>query len=224
MNLLAIETATTACAIAVRVPGRDLVRVLDEERRHTESLAPGIAAALDELGLSVRELERVVVDRGPGLYTGLRVGLATADALSRATGCDLVGVTSLELLAHGAFAAGVRGELVSVVDARRGEVFIQRFFLDAAPREVDAMAVARPGDLAADLARGSVAVTLTGDGAARYRDLFDAIARVTFDETRVPSCAAALDLGAARDPLDAPTPIYLRDPDAVANFVTRERS
>ncbi len=97
MNLLAIETATTACAIGVRARDTVVVRVLDEQRRHTEFLAPGIDALLAEVGLGPRDLDRIVVDRGPGLYTGLRVGLATAGALAQALGCDLVGVTSLEL-------------------------------------------------------------------------------------------------------------------------------
>ena len=58
---------------------------------------------LDEVGLAPRDVDRVVVDRGPGLFTGLRVGIATAIAFSQALGCELVGVTSLEMLAGGAF-------------------------------------------------------------------------------------------------------------------------
>jgi len=73
---------------------------------------------LEEVGLTPREIERVVVDRGPGLFTGLRVGIATAIAFSQALGCELVGVTSLEMLAGGAFSSGVRGTLVACVDGR----------------------------------------------------------------------------------------------------------
>ncbi len=224
MNLLAIETATTACAAAVRAGATDVERVLDEHRRHTEFLAPGIAALLAEVGLGPRDLDRVVVDRGPGLYTGLRVGLATAGALTQALGCDLVGVTSLELLAHGARARGVRGPTLALVDARRGEVFVQRFELGDDVAALDDPAVVRPAQLAEALSDGGDAVTLTGDGAHRYREVLDAVARVSFDEGRVPSLGAALELGATRAPSDVVAPLYLRDADAVANFVTRERS
>ncbi|MGH9021316.1 MAG: tRNA (adenosine(37)-N6)-threonylcarbamoyltransferase complex dimerization subunit type 1 TsaB, partial [Acidimicrobiales bacterium] len=69
VNLLAIETATPACAIGLRVDGADDVRVLDRDRRHTEVLTAGIAQALADAGIGARGLDRVVVDRGPGLYT-----------------------------------------------------------------------------------------------------------------------------------------------------------
>ncbi len=80
---------------------------------------------LEEIQLKPRDVDRVVVDRGPGLFTGLRVGIATAIAFSQALGCDLVGVTSLEMLAGGAFEVGVRGTVVACVDGRRGEIFAQ---------------------------------------------------------------------------------------------------
>ncbi|MFI5051579.1 MAG: tRNA (adenosine(37)-N6)-threonylcarbamoyltransferase complex dimerization subunit type 1 TsaB [Acidimicrobiales bacterium] len=224
MNLLAIETATAACAIGVRAGEAEVNRVLDEERHHTEALAPGIEALLGELGLRPRDLDRVVVDRGPGLYTGLRVGLATADALARALGCDRVAVTSLELLALGALATGARGRLLAVVDARRGEVFVQRFELDGVAAAGSRPVVVRPEEVAARLATGGVAVTLTGDGAARYAELFADLSDVTIDPQRVPPTAAALALGATRPAATAVRALYLREADAVANFVTRERS
>ena len=128
VNVLAIETATTACAIGLRTnDGVEVTRVLDQDRRHTEVLVAGIEAVLHERDVTVRDIERVVVDIGPGLFTGLRVGIATAIGLAEGVGIGLVGVTSLELLAHGAFAQGARGTLVSCVDGRRGEVFIQTF-------------------------------------------------------------------------------------------------
>src|ERR1700689_4862977 len=130
-NIVAIETAPPACAGGVRTAGGvEVTRVVDDGRRHTEALTPALKALLQEVGLEIRDITRVVVDRGPGLFTGLRVGLATAIGLSQALGCDLVGVTSLEVLAGGAFDSGVRGTLVACVDGRRGEIFAQGFLLD----------------------------------------------------------------------------------------------
>ena len=113
MNILAIETATEGCATGLRTSdGREIIKLVDENRQHTEELTQGIQALLSEAGLKASDIERVVVDHGPGLFTGLRVGIATAIALAQGIGAELVGVSSLELLAHGAHVAGVRGTLV----------------------------------------------------------------------------------------------------------------
>ena len=99
VNIVAIETATPACAVGVRtIGGVEVTRVV-EGRRHTEALTGTMKALFDEVGLTPRDVDRVVVDRGPGLFTGLRVGIATAIAFSQGLGCELVGVTSLEMLA-----------------------------------------------------------------------------------------------------------------------------
>jgi tRNA threonylcarbamoyladenosine biosynthesis protein TsaB len=225
VNILAIETATPACAVALATTdGRELIRVVDEHRQHTEALTPGIAALLDELGLRPRDVDRVVVDRGPGLFTGLRVGIATATSFAQALGCPVVTVTSLELLARGARDAGVRGTLVSAVDGRRGEVFVQTFTLGD---EVDAVGpprVARPRDVVIEWATNGAPVCFTGDGVARYIADFDAVANGSVFEASVPSMHAALELGRVRRPDVVVTPLYLREADAVANFSTRQRS
>ena len=108
MTTLFIETATPLCGIALERDGVATSRVLDRDRRHVEVLMPGIQELLRESGCAVRDITRVVVDRGPGLYTGLRVGVATAVALADSVGAPLVGVTSLEVVAAGAFAQGVQ--------------------------------------------------------------------------------------------------------------------
>jgi tRNA threonylcarbamoyl adenosine modification protein YeaZ len=224
VNILSIETATPACAIGVATSsGVELALVLDGDRHHTETLTPGIRDLLYKVGLRAKSLDRVVVDRGPGLYTGLRVGIATALGLALGAGAQLVGVTSLEVLARGAFAAGVRGTLVSVVDARRGEVFAQTFALGDDVLALDEPRVALPHDVARKWRARDDAVTFTGDGAARYGEEFDGVPHGSIFEQRVPAPAAALRLGAQKVPEASIVPLYLREADAVANFSTRER-
>ena len=224
MNLLAIDTATPVCAIAVRTSsGVEVVRVLDEHRRHTEVLMPGVAGLLAQCGLVARDVDCVVVDRGPGLFTGLRVGVATANAFARALGVGIVTVTSLELLAHGAHESRVRGTLVGAVDARRGEVFVQTFHLGDEVEAVGPPEVARPRDIAIAWATSGAPVTFTGDGVERYLGDFAAVPQGAIAHATVPSLHAALDLGAARSREPEAVPLYLRDADAVANFTTRER-
>lgn len=223
MNLLAIETATPACAVGVRTSdGIEITRVLDTRRRHTEVLSLGIQDLLTECGLGPRDIGRVVVDRGPGLFTGLRVGVATANALAQALGCEMVGVTSLELLAYGARTGNVRGVLVSAVDGRRGEVFVQTFRVSESVEAISPARVASPRDVVIEWATNGAPVTFTGDGVERYLADFDAVPNAHVFAQTVPPVGAALAIGVLGAPEVMIRPLYLRDADAVANFTTRE--
>ncbi len=224
MNILAIETATSACAIGLARDARREVRVLDHGRRHTEVLAVGIEALLEDMDLGARDLQRVVVDVGPGLFTGLRVGVATAIGLGEGLGCPLVSASSLELLAHGARLSGVRATVVSAVDGRRGEVFVQTFRVS----DQDVLALGPPEVTTArsvviEWATNGAPVVFTGDGVERYRRDFAAVPTATIFDQLVPSLEAALALGETREPGGRVVPLYLREADAVANFSTRER-
>jgi tRNA threonylcarbamoyladenosine biosynthesis protein TsaB len=224
MNILAIETATTACALGLRTSaGFEMGWVVDDDRHHTETLTTAIDRTLREWSLTPASLDRIVVDRGPGLFTGLRVGLATAIGLSDALGIALVGVTSLELLAHGAYAGGVRGTVVAAVDGRRGEVFTQTFTLADDIVATSEPVVEVPRDVVIRWATLATPVTFTGDGVTRYLKDFAAVPNGTIEEQQVPSVTAALQLAMTREPSTVVEPLYLREADAVANFSTRER-
>lgn len=224
MNVVAIETATPACAMALRTSdGTERSLVVADERHHTEALTPGLHGLLVEARLSAQEIDRVVIDRGPGLFTGLRVGLATAVGLALGANAELVGVTSLEVLAHGAHRAGVRGVLLCGVDARRGEIFVQSFNLDEGVEILDEPSVALPRAVVDGWSRNPTPVTFTGDGVARYDAAFREVPAGLFFEQLVPSPLEALRLGVTRPAQSQVRALYLRDADAVANFSTRER-
>ena len=124
MNLLAIETATETVGVAVRTDaGAQAELTLTGRRRHVETLAPAIEHLCSGVGLALGDLDVVAVDIGPGLFTGLRVGVATAKGLAQALGIGVIGRTSLEILVRAAGAAGHTGRVLAAVDARRGEVF-----------------------------------------------------------------------------------------------------
>ena len=220
MITLGLETATSACAVGLSGPFGVEVRVVNTERRHGEFLMPSVAALLARHHVGARDVERVVVDRGPGLFTGLRVGVASALAYAQAAGASLVSVTSLEMLAHGAHARGVRGDFVAVVDARRHEVFAQTFSLGDDVAALDEAEVLVPGELV-ERWRGC-RVRFSGDGAHRYAALLAPVGEI--DEETVPPLEAALALAPSREVLESLAPLYLRDADAVANFTTRGSS
>ena len=128
MLLLAIDTATSAITVALH----DGERVLAESntldaRGHGEYLAPGIVEVLTRAGLATADVSAVVVGTGPGPFTGLRVGLVTAQTFAFARGIPVFGVCSLDAMAHQAWLEDVAGELgqscVVATDARRKEVY-----------------------------------------------------------------------------------------------------
>jgi tRNA threonylcarbamoyl adenosine modification protein YeaZ len=222
MTILLIETATTTCGAGLMVAGETDTLIVDRNRNHTEFLTEGIQQLLSSHGLTPRDVTRVVVDRGPGLYTGLRVGIATAIGLANGLGIELVGVTSLEMLARGAFDAGVRGDFVGLIDGRRSEVFAQHFFLSDHVEPLADPLVTTPAEVI-ERVKGLTSLTLWGDGVTKYLDQLQVLTNAALTPLEIPPLEAGLKLGAEARDEGAVVPLYLRDPDAVANFTTREQ-
>jgi tRNA threonylcarbamoyl adenosine modification protein YeaZ len=201
--LLALDTATPAVTVALH-DGTSAIATSSQvdARRHGELLLPAVDRVLAEAGLNLDAVTGIVVGVGPGPYTGLRVGLMTADTFGLALGVPVHGLCTLDGLAY---AADIEGPFVVATDARRKEVYWARY-ADRRTR-VSAPAVDRPGDL--DLG-GLPAV---GAGALLYPD--------TFPDARAPEHVSAAALAAlaaeklaAGEELEAPRPLYLRRPDA----------
>jgi len=216
--VLAIETATPRCSVAVgHEAGLRASFSVDRDRRHVEAVVPAIAAALRAAGLELADLDALAVDIGPGLFTGMRVGIATAQALGLALGLPVHPVCSLDVLAHPFRHAGP--PVASVVDARRGEVFrsLRRVGVPLA-----GPACIAPSALAAELA-GLGSGLAVGDGAFRHRAMLEAAGAEVV--AAMPSAESALELAlvaiaagdAGLDPGQVQA-LYLRAPDARANF------
>lgn len=130
MKLLAIETATEACSVAlVTGEGRDQ-RQRVGPRVHAEVLLPWIAELLAEAGLGYADLDAVAVDRGPGGFTSLRLGLGVAQGIGLAHGLRCHPVSSLAALALAARPEGFHGRMLAALDARMGEVYAAWFRFD----------------------------------------------------------------------------------------------
>lgn len=235
MLTLAVETATASVGCAVARDDEVLAcEQVPSPRRHAELLTPMLDRVRRAAGVELAALDVVAVDVGPGLFTGLRVGLASALTLAHALAVPVVGVPSLDLLAlaaEGPHAAGTGGpvRVVAAVDARRGEVFwaSYRRASDAAPgaaapfERTSEPAVGRPDELVQVLAVGGERVLLVGDGARRYADTLGAcpfvtIAPARFDHPDVGVLAREAARRAARGearPAVEIAPLYLRAPD-----------
>ena len=232
VTVLAIETATRSVGCALWGDDGPLASFeLVAGQRHSEVLMPAVDELCMRAGVSKRDISGVVADVGPGLFTGLRVGLATALAIATGRGIPAAGVTSLEALAH-----GVRhraGLVASVVDARRGEVFWSLYRSDGEELvELRAPSVAGPEQAAAEVAgalrregagRGERAVLVVGDGGWRYREVFEAAGGEHAGPLAVwPSPLVVAELGLPRlgagaghagSPGVALAPVYLRQAD-----------
>jgi tRNA threonylcarbamoyladenosine biosynthesis protein TsaB len=229
VRLLGIETATSATAVALGDDARHEQVLADEHRRHTEVLAPTCRMLLHARGWEVADLDAIVVDTGPGLFTGLRVGVATAKGLALASGVGLLGVTSTDVLAQAACDADVAGPVLTVVDVRRGEVVAAWHECDAdGAVQLAAPSLLTPDALVERLGKDGRRWTAVGDGAARHLDVLSGVVAAVRDDLVVPSPVAALRL--ARRRLDAGErtvghdgvhPWYVREADAVANFAVR---
>jgi len=222
MLVLAVDTATPRVAVALGEDGRVRGAVqLAGGRRHAEQLAPAIAYLGEQTGVRLDALTALAVGVGPGLFTGLRVGITTVKVMAQALGVPVVAVPSLDLIAYPLRHA--RRLIAVVVDARRREVFHARYRPTPGGIEsVSAYTVGPPADVAAALATTGDAVLLAGDGVDPYRDAFAALdaAEPAGPDFESPSATALVELAtrhvAGGDVVtpDEVQPLYLRDSDA----------
>lgn len=199
MIVLAIDTATPAVtAGVVRRDGAELdvlaERVTVDARGHAEHLMPNVVAALADAGLQMAALDAVVVGCGPGPFTGLRVGMATASALGQALGIAVHGVCTLDALAE------CSGEALVVTDARRREVYWARY---SDGRRVDGPGVAAAADVPVGDAKAVA-------GSPEHCALFG-LPVLDAEYPTVAGLVGAVDWSAEPGPL---VPLYLRRPDA----------
>jgi tRNA threonylcarbamoyl adenosine modification protein YeaZ len=223
VRVLVLDSATPAVTAALAEISADGVALLAQRRTvdargHGELLAPQVEAVLREAETRVRDLVAIVAGVGPGPFTGLRVGLATAASMGQALGIPTYGVCSLDAIGVAATEAAF-GPVLVATDARRREIYWAVYAAGGA--RVTEPAVNRPLDVLDAVARLGVRRAV-GDGALRYADV---LGLAVADQPRYPPPAAFAALAADRVHAAAPserlTPLYLRRPDAVAPGVPK---
>jgi len=224
VNVLGIDTSTAASAACVlRSDGeafevRPAAEALTGRPAHSADLMPAVTDCLERSGLGYSDLDAIAVGVGPGAFTGLRIGVATARALAQASGVDVRPVSSL-----GALAAGIEGPVgLPLIDARRGEVFAALY----ENGEVRLRPFAAAPEVLIERVRETGLNPLAaGDGSLRFGDLLEA-AGVRIAAADSPAhvvrglsiCRAAADSPAT--PPEAVLPDYQRLPDATPQAPT----
>lgn len=230
MLILGISSSTQQVGCAIGGHEGVLASVQSARgKRHAETLVPAIDMLRKQAQVDLSELGCVAVDLGPGLFTGLRVGIATAKALAHALRLPMIGVPSLDLVAF-----PVRWSqrlIVAAIDARRGELFVATYRqVPGGIQRLGEYRVSSPKDLATDLMATRDDVLLVGDGALRYGDEFRDLAGVELADQGLayPGAASLVQLAHAQALREEFVnswdlqPLYLRAPDAAINWATRD--
>ena len=231
MIVLGIDTSTAQTSVAIGSDHEVLASVSIAGKARQESVTPALEQMLAWSGLDLGRVGGIAVGIGPGLFTGLRVGVETAKTLAQVLNVPIVGITSLDVLAFAVRHTSRR--IACVIDARRGEVFaaVYRAVPGGVVRETDHL-VLKPDHLVAELQAVPGEVLCVGNGAILYRrEIEDLGSRVEFASPAVayPDAAALVELAIPRftreehDRLFEVVPLYLRKSDAEIAWDQRTR-
>lgn len=224
MKLLAIDTALSTCAAAVltETSGQEAIvsQCEDLGRGHAERIMGMVASVMAESSTTFNSLDRIVVNVGPGSFTGLRVGLSIARGFGLVLEKPVISVTTLEAIARQALdKAEERKPVLVVLDARRDEVYCQTFEADSTP--IGEAKVSTVKEQAAELGPDTI---LCGSAAKAVANAAGVDLSRVCSEAAVASIDYIAKIGRAAEQKDkAPMPLYLRAPDAVAGEKGRIR-
>jgi tRNA threonylcarbamoyladenosine biosynthesis protein TsaB len=228
--VVGIETSTPQTSVAIGTEHDILGRVQVAGKARQESVTPALEQLLRWTGVELDHVGGFAVGIGPGLFTGLRVGVETAKTLAQVTASPIVGLVSLDVLAYAVRHTHKR--IAAVIDGRRGEVFraVYRPVPGGVVRESD-YEVQRPEHLAADLEGSPGDVLAVGDGAILYREVLAETDGIEFASPLVayPDAGALVELAVPRflreehDRLFDVVPLYLRKSDAEIAWDQRAR-
>lgn len=231
MIVVGIETSTPQTSVAIGTEREILGKVSLAGAARQESVTPALDQLLAWTGTELSQVGGIAVGIGPGLFTGLRVGIETAKTLAQVLSVPIVGITSLDALAFSV--RHTHKLIVAVIDGRRGETFyaIYRALPGGVVRGSD-YSLATPDRLCAELETLPGEMLAVGDGAILYRDQLGELgSRLEFASVvRVhPEAAALVELAVPRfvreehDRLDEVAPLYLRRSDADIAWDRRDR-
>jgi tRNA threonylcarbamoyladenosine biosynthesis protein TsaB len=231
MIVVGIDTSTPQVSVSIGTEREILGRIQVVGRARQEAVTPALSKLLDWTGVELVHVGGFAVGVGPGLFTGLRVGVATAKTLAQVVKAPIVGMVSLDVLAYAVrFTAR---SIVTVIDGRRGEVFWATYRqVPGGVMRQTPYAVAKPEALVAELMAAREEVLLVGDGAMLYREQLEELgAHAEFASAAAahPDAAQLVELAVPRflreehDRLFDVVPLYLRKSDAEIAWDQRTR-
>jgi tRNA threonylcarbamoyladenosine biosynthesis protein TsaB len=215
-SLLAIDTSTENCSVALVHDGKLTTRDIESPREHSQKLLPFVEEALDSAGVSLAELDGLVVGAGPGSFTGVRIGVSMAQGLAFSADLPVYPVCSLQALAQQANRKNDVAGVVACIDARMGEVYYALYANENGVAVAQSEpAVAKPDTNIIDTGRLKGWGT-AGTGWDVYADILDENHELQHsDNSRLPLAEDMLTVvnGAGVDPVQAEQlePLYVRN-------------
>ncbi|MCF5870216.1 tRNA (adenosine(37)-N6)-threonylcarbamoyltransferase complex dimerization subunit type 1 TsaB [Aeromonas veronii] len=219
LKILAVDTATEACSAALLVGDKLFSRWEEAPRDHTRKILPMVQAVLEDAGISLSDLDAIAFGRGPGSFTGVRIGISVAQGLAFGAGVPLIGISTLAAMAQGAYRLDGAQQVLTAIDARMNEVYFGRYeLIDGRMQLVGDEVVSEPAALV-DV-RGKLAgpVTCVGTGFETYGETLSGLAdELAVSQVRFPAAEDMLLLARAAwlvgeaVPVEQATPVYLRD-------------
>ncbi|MFM5571198.1 tRNA (adenosine(37)-N6)-threonylcarbamoyltransferase complex dimerization subunit type 1 TsaB [Aeromonas veronii] len=219
LKILAVDTATEACSAALLVGDKLFSRWEEAPRDHTRKILPMVQAVLEDAGISLSDLDAIAFGRGPGSFTGVRIGISVAQGLAFGAGVPLIGISTLAAMAQGAYRLDGAEQVLTAIDARMNEVYFGRYeLIDGHMQLVGDEVVSEPAALV-DV-RGKLAgpVTCVGTGFETYGETLSGLAdELAESQVRFPAAEDMLPLARAAwlageaVPVEQATPVYLRD-------------
>ncbi|MFQ1711978.1 tRNA (adenosine(37)-N6)-threonylcarbamoyltransferase complex dimerization subunit type 1 TsaB [Aeromonas veronii] len=219
LKILAVDTATEACSAALLVGDKLFSRWEEAPRDHTRKILPMVQAVLEDAGISLSDLDAIAFGRGPGSFTGVRIGISVAQGLAFGAGVPLIGISTLAAMAQGAYRLDGAAQVLTAIDARMNEVYFGRYeLIDGRMQLVGDEVVSDPVALV-DV-RGKLAgrVTCVGTGFETYGETLSGLAdELAVSQVRFPAAEDMLPLARAAwlageaVPVEQATPVYLRD-------------
>ena len=219
MNLLAIDTSSIACSVALQIGGATTERHEELPREHTRLLVPMIEALLKESSVELKDLDAIVLGNGPGSFIGMRIAASVAQGLAFGAGLNIVPVSSLAAIAAQVFSMHVADMVVVTQDAHMNEVYLGMFRRGDDGLPVELVPERLHGQmLIEELELGGTVCVAAGFGWQRYPELLAANKKLLAEVVAVPHPharfllplgAAGLEKGNAVEPQDV-LPAYLR--------------
>lgn len=220
LRILAIDTATESCSVAVWNEGVVVSRFEISPREHTQKILPMVKSALEEANITLQSLDVLAFGRGPGSFTGVRIGVGVAQGIALGAELPMIGISSLATMAEGVFrTTGIKHVLVAI-DARMGEIYCAQYQRNGAGAWVgeDTEAVMKPEQFIEALQSTTGTWAMAGTGWQAYPDLKEALPFTVVEtditlpaaQDMLPLAVTAWHEGKATKVEDA-EPVYLRN-------------
>ncbi|MEV3806673.1 tRNA (adenosine(37)-N6)-threonylcarbamoyltransferase complex dimerization subunit type 1 TsaB [Aeromonas dhakensis] len=230
LKILAVDTATEACSAALLVGEKVFSRWEEAPRDHTRKILPMVQAVLDEAGVTLDELDAIAFGRGPGSFTGVRIGIGVAQGLALGAGVPLIGISTLAAMAQGAHRLDGAERVLTAIDARMDEVYFGHYeLIDGRIQLVGEEVVSGPAALVASRGMLPGSFTRVGTGFETYGETLAALAdELVTSQVRFPAAEDMLPLARSAwlageaVAVEQATPVYLRDKVAWKKLPGRE--